>query len=140
MKKNVPVSHIMKTDVATINETTLFSAIRTTLEKSNFQHLPVVKSNKVIGIISSSDVLRVSYEDAFGGDDKGAKAILDHLLSIDYIMTKNVTCINANTSIRDAAETFVQHDFHALPVVDNNQALIGIVTPTDIIQYLLDQY
>ena len=41
---------------------------------------------------------------------------------------------------KEAAEIFLEAEFHALPVVDADEKLVGIVTTTDLIKYLLEQY
>jgi CBS domain-containing protein len=54
-------------------------------------------------------------------------------------MTAHPKVVNTETSIKEVAEIFATQDFHSLPVVDNNE-LKGIVTSTDVIKYLLEQY
>jgi len=43
-------------------------------------------------------------------------------------------------TVREVAEVFAEEEFHALPVVNEDNELIGIVTTTDVIKYLIDQY
>ncbi|NQV23974.1 MAG: CBS domain-containing protein, partial [Rhodopirellula sp.] len=40
---------------------------------------------------------------------------------------------------RDAANVLAHSNFHSLPVVDGKK-LVGLVTSTDLIRYLVDQY
>jgi CBS domain-containing protein len=47
--------------------------------------------------------------------------------------------VSSETSIKEVAEILATEDFHSLPVVDNG-SVAGIVTSTDVIKYLLDQY
>ena len=54
-------------------------------------------------------------------------------------MTKDVTTVLSYTSIKEVAEIFASSDFRALPVTYENK-LVGIVTTTDIIKYLLEYY
>ena len=46
----------------------------------------------------------------------------------------------AQTTIKEVAETLAKEEFHALPVVDESNKLEGIVTTTDLVNYLIDQY
>ena len=58
---------------------------------------------------------------------------------VEQVMAKNLISVSSQTTIKDAAEILAKKEFHALPVVDNEK-LVGILTTTDLINYLLDQY
>ena len=55
-------------------------------------------------------------------------------------MVRNPQCIPITSTIKEVAELFLDAEFHALPVVDQNNTLLGIVTTIDVIKYLLEQY
>ena len=103
-------------------------------------HLPVVSGQKLIGIISNSDVLRVSFGDAFQADERAVDATLDHTMTIEQLMQKDPVSVRETASIREAAQALVEGSFHSLPVVSDGQKLVGLVTSTDLIRYLLDQF
>jgi CBS domain-containing protein len=54
-------------------------------------------------------------------------------------MAKDVVSVTSKTTIQEVAEFLSKKEFHALPVVENDE-LVGIVTTTDLITYLLEQY
>ena len=54
-------------------------------------------------------------------------------------MQPAVVTVNSKSTVRAAAEIFSKNSFHALPVCDDG-TLVGIVTTTDIINYMLEQY
>ncbi|MEK9530630.1 MAG: CBS domain-containing protein, partial [Flavobacteriaceae bacterium] len=62
------------------------------------------------------------------------------LFSLEQIMVRNPKCISDKATIKEVAEIFLEASFHALPVVDDDNKLIGIVTTTDLIKYLVEQY
>jgi CBS domain-containing protein len=55
-------------------------------------------------------------------------------------MTSKPRVVKESATIYDVAKILSKEEFHALPVVDNGDQLVGIVTTTDVIRYLLDQY
>jgi CBS-domain-containing membrane protein len=55
-------------------------------------------------------------------------------------MTHKPRVIQATQTIRDVTEIFAKEEFHALPVVNEDGKIAGIVTTTDLIRYMLDQY
>ena len=54
-------------------------------------------------------------------------------------MVKKPIMVTSTISIKSVVEILSENEFHALPVVDN-EILVGIVTTTDILRYLLKQY
>ena len=63
-------------------------------------------------------------------------ATLDHTVTLEEVMKKDPVSVSAHGSVRDAAEMLANGEFHAVPVVDGKR-LVGIVTSTDLIRYLL---
>jgi CBS domain-containing protein len=138
MKKREPISHIMTKSVVTVNQNDDLKEVVTKLKSNSIRHIPVVNGKEVIGIISRTDINRLTFGALFDGQDGADEAILD-MLTISQIMTSKPKTVSSETVIKDLAEIFVKEEFHALPVVDNG-VLKGIVTTTDVIRYLLEQY
>lgn len=138
MKKREPISHIMTKTVVTANEKDDLKTVVEKLKAHTIRHIPIVKGKEVIGIISRTDINRLTFGALFEGQENADEAILE-MLSISQVMTSKPKTVSSDTIIRDLAEIFVKEEFHALPVVDNGE-LKGIVTTTDVMKYLLEQY
>ena len=138
MKKREPISHIMTKSVVTANENDDLKKVVEKLKKNTIRHIPIVKGKEVVGIISRTDINRLTFGALFEGQEGADEAILD-MLTISQVMTSKPKTVPSNTIIRDLAEIFAKEDFHALPVVDKGE-LKGIVTTTDVIKYFLEQY
>lgn len=138
MKKREPISHIMTKTVITANEKDDLKTVVGKLRSHTIRHIPVVKGKEVIGIISRTDINRLTFGALFEGQENADEAILE-MLTIAQVMTSKPKTVSPDTTIRDLAEVFVKEDFHALPVVDNGE-LKGIVTTTDVVKYFLEQY
>ena len=54
-------------------------------------------------------------------------------------MTKNLQVIQQNDTIFEVATILADSEFHSLPVVDGSE-LVGIITTTDLIKFLIEQY
>jgi CBS domain-containing protein len=139
MKKREPVSHIMTTDPYSLNLTDGLSHAEILFKRHKVRHLPVVSGEEIIGILSMTDLARISFVDSYEPNNFNVDTSIYSLFSLEQIMVRNPTCISPNTLIKDAAELFLKSEFHALPVVEDEK-LIGIITTTDLIQYLLEQY
>lgn len=138
MKKREPISHIMTKTVVTVNQNDDLRKVVEKLKSNAIRHIPVVNGKEVVGIISRTDVNRLTFGALFDGQEGVDEAILD-MLSISQVMTSKPRTLPSDSLIKDLAEVFAKEDFHALPVVDHGE-LKGIVTTTDVIKYFLEQY
>jgi len=139
MKLNVPVSSIMTTNIIKLNLSDDLSKAEEIFKNHKIRHIPVVDGDEMVGILSYSDLLRVSYADVADDDAENIESIVFNMFSIPQVMTKNITVVTPETSIKDAAKILSEKEFHALPVC-KSKSLVGIVTTTDLIKYLLEQY
>lgn len=128
----------MTKTVVTANEKDDLKTVVEKLKKNTIRHIPIVKGKEVIGIISRTDINRLTFGALFEGQEGADEAILD-MLTVSQVMTSKPKTVSSDMIIKDLAEIFSKEDFHALPVVDDGQ-LQGIVTTTDVIKYLLEQY
>jgi CBS domain-containing protein len=138
MKKRTPISKIMSGDLITVNITDDLRKVSRLMHEKNIRHIPVVSGNKLTGIVSKTDIMRLSFGNFFEGQDQADEAIFD-MLKLEQVMVSNPKTVTSEDAIREVAEFLTQAEFHALPVVDNDK-LVGIVTTTDIIKYLVQQY
>lgn len=138
MKRNEPVSKIMTTDIATVHTGQKLSEVRRMLANNPYHHVPVVSGDQLVGIVSASDMLRLSLA-IYGVDERTVDAMLDSQHTIESVMSRELTTISTKDTVRTAAEQLGAGTFHSLPVVDEGK-LVGIVTSTDVIRYLLAQY
>ncbi len=129
----------MSRHLVTVHHGDSISKVRQLIQEHGVHHIPVVNGDLLVGIVSWSDVLRVSFGDAFGADTRAVDATLDHSMTLEQLMKRDPQTIHEDAPIREAAGILAQSEFHALPVVRDGR-LVGMVTSTDLIQYLLEQF
>ncbi|MEO4004407.1 MULTISPECIES: CBS domain-containing protein [unclassified Flavobacterium] len=139
MKHRVPVSSIMTKNVVKLNLTDDLTKAEMLFKKNNIRHIPVVNGNAIIGMLSYTDLLRISFADAIDDDDEIIDITVYNMFTIEQVMAKKLVTISPDTTIKEAAEILAAKEFHALPVVEGD-LLVGIVTTTDLIKYLINQY
>lgn len=137
MKKDVPVSEIMTRNILRLSLADNLSTAESLMKKNHIRHLPVVENERIIGMISLNDLLRISFADAVDSDGEDIETTVYNMFTVEQVMTKKVECITSQNTVKDAARLFLQHEFHALPVVDDD-CLTGIVTTTDVIRFFLE--
>ncbi len=139
MRQRIPVSTIMSKNLIALNRTDDLERAELLFKRHKIRHIPVVSGEVIVGMLSYSDLLRISFADAVDESEANVDTLVYNMFTIDQVMVKNVTTVNSQTSIKEVAKILASKEFHALPVVDNG-ILVGIVTTTDLINYLIDQY
>jgi CBS domain-containing protein len=139
MKKQVPVSTIMSKNVIKLNLSDDLTKAEMLFKKHHIRHIPVVDGNKIIGMLSYTDLLRISFVDAVDDEDEVVDVTVYNMFTVEQVMAKKLVTVSPDTTIKQVAEILATNEFHALPIVEG-KLLVGIVTTTDIIKYLIDQY
>lgn len=139
MIRKAPISMIMTSPVITLKKQDTLEKAEKLFKKHRIRHIPVVSEEAVVGMLSYTDLLRLSFADVTDDADEDADALVYNMFAINQVMKKNIITVSSSNSIKEVAEILASKEFHALPVVDHNK-LVGIVTTTDLIKYLLKQF
>lgn len=139
MKKRTPISSIMTKDVITLNHTDDLATAERLFKSQKIRHIPVVSGSAIIGILSYTDLLRISFADSISDDDDSVDTVVYKMFTIEQVMAKNLVSVSSKATIKEVAEILAKKEFHALPIVDEGE-LVGIVTTTDLINYLIQQF
>lgn len=139
MKKRVPVSEIMTKDLVTLTVNSDLVSAENLFKKHNIRHIPIIEGKAIVGMLSYTDLLRISFADAVDEHEQRVDTMVYNMFTISQVMARDVISVPSNTTIKQVAEFLAQKEFHALPIVDDGK-LLGIVTTTDLINYLLDLY
>jgi len=126
---DIAIDKVMTPDPATVSPQSSAAEARRLLESNVIHHLPVVEGERLVGIISSSDFLKL-----YLLDDQLA---IFARATVDQIMETNVAVLRKNSTLREAIEKLSMGNFHALPVVDRKRRLLGIVTSSDLMNELM---
>ncbi|MCJ7572291.1 MAG: CBS domain-containing protein [Candidatus Thermoplasmatota archaeon] len=94
------------------------------LAKHNVSGMPILKKDtkNVVGVLTRSDIFRNHDED-----------------QLALFMTKEFESVKIDQDVKDAAKLLYEHRIHGLPVLNNRNNLVGIISPTDILKKLPDE-
>lgn len=138
MVKDCLVSNIMSTNLITLKYKDDLETAEHLFKHHNIRHIPVVDKGLLKGMLSYTDLLRISFADAFGDDEMTVDSVVYNMFTIKQVMVKNVVTMPSTSTVKQVAEMLSKKEFHAIPIVDDNQ-LVGIVTSTDLIKFLLKE-
>lgn len=118
-------------------ETSMLKASKL-MKDNNIRRLPVLdEKRRVIGIVSDRDVKAASPSKATTLDMHELYYLLSEVKSKD-IMTPNPCTIRSTDTVENAAVLMEERGFGGLPVVDESDCLVGIITDHDIFKVLID--
>ncbi|MBE4733513.1 MULTISPECIES: CBS domain-containing protein [Streptomyces] len=148
--KHDKVGSVMTTDVVRAEYDTPFKEVARLLADHGISGLPVIDDDeKVIGVVSDTDLMARQAEapdpyesrgrHLFGALTRGARrqAAKAEARSAGRLMTEPPITVHADDTVVEAARTMAQHRVERLPVVDEEERLVGIVTRRDLLQVFL---
>jgi len=143
---DIRVEDVMTMLVVTVQPDTSIHEAAQKLARNRISGAPVVTDGKVVGVISEADLVRASLPPA--PVDRGlsildmlsivgrGRAMPRHRVIAADVMSSNVIQVPVGTSIWKAAELMDRRGVKRLPVVDDKEHLIGIVSRSDLVRAL----
>ena len=150
------VKDVMSKNVITISPEESISNAIDKMAKNNISGLIVVEDEKVVGVISESDVLKIFKSEfpelklssnislsIFSLIKSGIKIIREikkiGKLKVKDLMSKKVFFVKPEDTILEAARIMSKKDVRRLPVIDENGKLVGVISRTDILRALVKE-
>ena len=119
----------------TVNDDDLLKTAVTLVVENRIRHLPVVRGDSLVGIISDRDLKRAMPSVVAGATPEEYQAFMEET-SIEQMMTANPITCTPDEDLVDLVREFCQHKVGAIPVVEGER-VVGIVTQTDMMQAFL---
>ena len=130
----ITVKEIMSKDVIAVSPTERLVHARRLMIESNVGRLPVVEEEKLVGMVTSKDLMRAFIDFRKKVPEKYQKSQIKDVL-VENIMSSNPTFTSKDTTITEVAKIMMETGFNGLPVLEDNK-LVGIITQTDILRLI----
>jgi acetoin utilization protein AcuB len=103
------------------------------MEHGHFRHLPVVdEKEKLIGMLTDRDVRLIRPSLAFVGKDDAAVQLWS--MAVQQAAVFDPIRVNSETTLKEAADLMLRWHIGGLPVVDDQEKVVGVITYTDILR------
>lgn len=152
-RRDVTVADIMNAKAPTVDESTPVGQIAAMMIDLDVSGLAVSRDDTLVGIVTESDIVAwdadvdaptpVPYFDAILTADAGRpysdevrKALA---INAGQLMTSPVVSIRSDATLSECATVMIDRDIHPLPVVDANNAYVGIVSRRDLVRIIAEQ-
>ncbi len=125
------ISKYMTTRLITTTSDTTVKDAFLAMMSHRVRHLPVVDGGSLVGIISDRDLRRPRWVDAM--EDWTSYYQISDDTTVESVMTSNPEVVHTYERIFRAVEIFREQRYGALPVLDKNEELAGIISPHDLL-------
>ena len=130
------VKHWMTTSALTVHEDISLMKASRLMKEHHVKHLPVLRKDRLVGIISDRDIKEAQPSKATLLDVHELHYLLDRIKAKD-VMTAKPYSTSAGEIVERAANLMLEHDISALPVVNEEGELDGIVTRGDLFHAMI---
>jgi acetoin utilization protein AcuB len=129
------VGDIMSTRLVSVHLDDTLEVIKEIFDSADIHHLLVVADAELYGIISDRDLLR-ALSPFIGSNVESPRDAATLNKRAHQIMTRKPRTLSPDTDIKEAIDLLLHNGFSCLPVVDEQQNPVGIVTWRDMLRYL----
>src|SRR5262245_7247214 len=125
------VVDVMTADPLTVSAAESVGVTDELMAENNIRQIPVLEGHELIGIVTDRDI-RAFLSDALLTDPGARENALK--TPITEIMTSEPLYLSPDDDLEEAVELLVEHKFGAIPVVDETEGLVGIVSYVDLLR------
>ena len=126
----------MSSDVISVEEEASMMKASVLMKENNIRRLPVVRKGKLVGLITDTDLKEASPSKATTLDIYEISYLLSEI-KVKELMSKDVIYVKPDETIEFAAVLMLENKISGLPVINDQQNLIGVITETDIFKALI---
>jgi CBS domain-containing protein len=133
-KRPQTVNDLMSKDVLCLAEEQDLRHLDDAMRLLKFRHMPVTADGRLVGIVTQRDVLRLSASSLLPGA-KEQTAFLARTFLVRDVMIRNVKTVTPGTALSTAARLLLREKLGCLPVVDDRNVVVGILTESDFVRF-----
>jgi CBS domain-containing protein len=136
---NVKIAQVMNPHPVCIEKKATLKQITDIIKSEGYSHVPVVEDGKLVGVVSKTDLV-VKFTDILehSSGQYYSSMIMNHK-EVSLIMHSDPVVLRETDDIKYATELLLQGEFHGVPVVDDENRVVGIVTAYDILKAMSDR-
>jgi len=130
------VINVMTTDPLSVEPSDTILQAEEIMREKDIRQLPVIKDKELIGIITDRDIRSFLGGNSFNTLEDQERA---GITKVAAVMTDKPIFLSPDDDLRDAVELLIEEKVGGIPVVDEEEGLVGIVTYMDLLQCFLER-
>lgn len=129
------VRDIMTTPVQTVSMDDSILTAKRLFDRKRFHHALVLEQNQVLGVVTDRDILKVISPFVGSRAMERSQDINTVKRRVHQIMSRGLVTVGPDEPVAKAAERMLHERVSCLPVVDETQSPLGIVTTRDLVAW-----
>lgn len=130
------VEEVMAREVVTLGPEDRLDLADDVMRLGRIRHMPVLEAERLVGIVSSRDLLAASLSKHLAFDAPERRTFL-RSVTVSEAMTRDPITIEPTATLREAADRMLRHRIGCLPVTRSDGSFVGLVTETDLVRAVL---
>ena len=130
------VVEVMTREPLTVTATETIGEADDLMSQNKILQLPVVKGKELVGIITDRDIRSFLSGSLLASPDQREMALKTR---IREIMTSDPITVSPDDDLEEVVELLIEEKVGGIPVIDETEGLVGIVTYVDVLRCFLNQ-
>jgi len=130
------VEDVMTPNPVTLGPRDTIAEAEEIMNEEGFRQIPIVKEKGLVGIITDRDIRSFLSGRQFGVPEDREVAMNTKVAAV---MTTKPLCVASEDDLAEAVELLIESKIGGIPVVDEDEGLVGIVTYVDVLKKFLDR-
>jgi len=132
------ITEIMSQPIVTVEMDDSLSVVKEIFDNVRFHHLLVLRREKLAGVISDRDLLKAvsPYLDSLAECNRD-RSTLER--KVHQVMSREPVTLGETATLNDAIDIFTSRRFSCIPIIDDSNTPVGIVSWRDVLRCLIDR-
>ncbi len=142
--QSMQVRHVMTGNPISVEPDVTVERVMALMREASIRHIPVVDDRGIVGIVSNRDLASIhglpTMIDGFeeSAVEEALQAPVAAVMKSRFLIDRDVVTIDRDAPLEQAVNQLVGTKLGALPVVDADGNLVGIITPVDVMRWVAD--
>lgn len=129
------IEKVMSKNVVTVNFDDTLHIVKEIFDNTHFHHLLVIESGQLYGVISDRDLLKAIHPN-IGTAAETTKNTTTLNKKVHQVMTRKLVTLTGSATVYDAIDIFNNNGLSCIPVIDDKNRVVGIISWRDILKVI----
>lgn len=126
------VREVMTPDPVVADATSSVFEVIERMQQDDIRHMPVMDRGQLVGVVSDRDLKAYSFDAVMANSPEGAQGRLRRPISL--LMTGDPISVEAEADAGEAVDLMLENKIGAVPVIDPEGNVVGIVSYVDVLR------